>query len=353
MRGRLAWLLVAAACNRSADDGEPSRARVLAKLPAASIAVLAADGHALVQPRFHAVIDALRPEIPSSLDCVVDAALGSEHVAIALTRERGVVVALDTHLPVKCHALSRIDDVWVATLGASAGGSGSDTVLATPELVRARPYLLSAPVALVAATALGDVLLTAQPDPFDAWLAIDTTDALAAPAEAALRERIAQLAKDPATAPFAPAIAVHRDGHQIVAELHGAPSDVAIAVRKLVRDPRKPSSSAFVCPSPHPPGIRCAGGTRFEATRLAAVFDALRAARVATHVNAAEVTGMRLAEPVPELGLEKGDVIAGIGGRTVTSLDAFRTLLAEPKATTFVIRRGTTEALLSLTELKP
>src|SRR5258705_47001 len=130
MRGRLAWVLAAAASNRSADDGEPPRARVLAKLPAASIAVFAADGHALVQPRFHAIVDVLRPEIPSSLDCVVDAALGSEHVAIAVTRERGVAIAIDTRLPVKCRALSHVDGLWVATLGASA--AGSDTVLTTP-----------------------------------------------------------------------------------------------------------------------------------------------------------------------------------------------------------------------------
>ncbi len=359
MRGPLACLIVAAACSRGGGGSDHSgRARVLAKLPAASIAVFAADGHALAHPRFHPIVDVLRPVIPSSFDCVVDVVLASEHVAIAWTRDHGVAIAIDTHVPVKCHALSRVDDVWIGTIGGAIEKGRGDTVLATPELERTRPYLLHSPVAFVAATAVGDVLVTAQPDPFEAWLAIDTSDALVATAESTLRDRIAQLARDPTTAPFAKRIAIHRDGHQIIAQLGEVAADLALAVKTLVRGQRaKPSIAAFACP-PKLVGIPCVDGTHFEALQLEALFQPLRGAHVSPQVSAGEVTGMRFDAPVPELGLVAGDVIAGIDGRTVTTRQSF-VAMVDPAAvrnahrTTLVVRRGTTEAVFSLTELGP
>src|SRR5213078_3060316 len=85
--GLAVGLAVAAACHR---QGPTARERVLAGLPADAVAVVAADGRALSHPRLRAVLDAAAVRWPSSLGCVVDAAVASDAVAATLDRAGNV-----------------------------------------------------------------------------------------------------------------------------------------------------------------------------------------------------------------------------------------------------------------------
>ncbi|MGN6104769.1 MAG: hypothetical protein ACTHU0_06690, partial [Kofleriaceae bacterium] len=190
-RGLWVWIAVAA-CRGAAPS---ARDRVLEQLPAGVELVATADSGALTDPRFRPVVDALRPLLPSSAGCAIDAALAGDAVALGVGPGQLTLVVASRRRPdAACSALSRIDDgLWVATLGAGAAADHGAAV-ATASFARARPYLARAPVAVAMVAAGGQLIATAQPSPLEAWMAIDTTEALAAPLEARLRDELAQLA---------------------------------------------------------------------------------------------------------------------------------------------------------------
>jgi acyl-CoA synthetase (AMP-forming)/AMP-acid ligase II len=108
-----AVLVALGACG---TDGPSARTRVLAKIPAEATTVLAADSRALSHPRTRAVVDALRPEVPAGLECVIDAALIGDQIAAGLTADGDLTIAVATRAPVTCAALSRVEPgLWIAT----------------------------------------------------------------------------------------------------------------------------------------------------------------------------------------------------------------------------------------------
>lgn len=363
-------LTCAAACR-----GAPPRPRerVLAQLPGDAIAIVAADGRALSHPRIRAVLDAAAASWPASFACVVDAATASDAIALGVDRAGSVAVIAALPRAPRCPALSqREPGLWIATLGAgpsTAAGSALDD----PRWARARPYLTTAPIA---AAVLGDVhaLAAAQPDPLDAWLAIDAGsggDAIARDAAA----RLARLAQDPATSAIAARIAIERPSPtqvvvRIVVRIAGQPgnqpgnkadsqvdSQLAAAARAILAwsdgDPAPPAAAppSIACPAPAG-GVTCSGGTQFRvgsiATDLAPIVSVGRPAPV---VVDGIVTGLRLAESVRWLGLRGGDVVVAMDGRLASSRRMLAGWIAEARlATSVTVRRDGGEIVLLFSE---
>src|SRR5688572_18930270 len=91
-------------------DARPARERVLARIPADVMAVVAASAPTLADPRLRAVVDVLRPRWPARLSCALDAVLAAEHAALGVTAARSGVLVLETRREPTCPALSRIAD---------------------------------------------------------------------------------------------------------------------------------------------------------------------------------------------------------------------------------------------------
>jgi hypothetical protein len=345
----LAVAAAVAACHRALPT---PRERVLAALPGDAIAVAAADGRALAHPRFRKLLDRAAARWPASLGCVFDAAIAGDAVAVAVDHAGNATAAIALPGPVRCAPLSqRAPGLWIATLG--AGPAAASSALDDPRFARARPYLTGAPVA---AAVLGDVhvLAAAQPDPLDAWAAIDVAGG-ADPVAGAIAERIAALSRGAPSGALG-RLRLSRPGPgQIVVRLTGpidddlaSALDTALAATVDAARPEPPP--AFACP-PAARGVECTAG-RFRVGSLAGSLAAITAdGRPAPVVVDGSVAGLRLAAAVPPLGLEAGDVVVAIAGRLVTS----RTLLADwiahaRIATTVTIRRGTAEIVLEFAE---
>ncbi|HEX3481469.1 MAG TPA: hypothetical protein VHT91_40930 [Kofleriaceae bacterium] len=347
------------------------RERVLAGLPGDAIAVVAADGRSLSDSRIRGALDAVAARWPASLSCVVDTAVASDAVALTVDRAGNTAVLIALSRPPRCLALSqRAPGLWIATLGAGPPAQAA-SVLDDPRFARARPYLTRAPIA---AAVLGDVhlLAAAQPDPLDAWVAIDVAGSADAVAQA-VAAQIAQLAREPRTAALAGALRVERPGaSQLVVHLSGAvpaasapaagspagaAGELATAVRAVLawadaeRGRGPPAGPAFRCPAPGP-GIRCDAGTLYRVASLAADLGPIVAAgRPAPVVVNGSITGLRLGAAVPGLGLDAGDEIVAVAGRLVTSRTMLADRIARARAAiTVTVRRGAEEAVLQFAE---
>ena len=355
-----------AGCGRRALS---ARERVLAGLPGDVIAAGAADGRALSHPLIRGALDAVAARWPASLGCVIDAAAAADAVGVGVDRAGNATVLIAAPVRPRCPALSqREPGLWIATLGAGPS-TAATSVLDDPRFDRARPYLVGAPIA---AAVLGDVhaLAAAQPDPLDAWLTVDAapggtpagggpnaSDAFEAMVRAvALRtDRIAHLPESAAvgarlvTQRSAPSQFVVRLTGPVDGDL-GAAMRVVLATDDAPPAPR-PVADAFTCPPPAV-GARCLGGTSYGVAPLSTgLAPILTVGQPTPVVVDSGVAGMRLAAPIPTLGLEAGDVIVAMSGRLVSS----RTMLADWIAhasvvTTFTVRRGGTEAVLDYAE---
>ncbi|MEJ7600686.1 MAG: hypothetical protein WKG01_22460 [Kofleriaceae bacterium] len=324
----------------------PDRDRVLARIPATASLVIAADGRALAHPQIRPLVDALRPELPTALGCVIDAALAGEHVAIGIGSDRAFTIALATRTPVRCPALSQLDDkIWVATLGDGVLRAGATSVADDPRFARARPYLGRAPIAIAAQLAGGKLLATAQPAPFEAWLAIDRdTPAAATELEAAAHAYVKRMAIDPATAPFSH-VAIARTGTQVVATLANVRAgDLGLAVQSVLARERAPEPPFTIrCPATLvPPVVEC----KAAAFRLPPHSELGRELPLAPVVANGVLVGYRIGAPLAMLGLVSGDLIVAIDGRLVTAQAPVRAALARDVALT--IRRGTADTVVRL-----
>ena len=326
MISRAVWALVAlVGCGGNA---RPARDRVLDKIPAGVTAIIAADARALSHPRFRAVVDVLRTEVPAGLDCVVDAALAAEHVAAGVGPSGEVTIALATRAHVRCSALSRIDDdLWIATLGTGAPAAGA-SVLTGEEHARARPYLRDAPVALFATRNNLRVLATATPEPLAAWAAFDASDIPAATAFASeLRSIVGAAAANEAIAPLSKAITIERTGSQVVARLGNVPGDLAVPLRAALDRSRAVTvARTFACPaSLTPPVMRCeqrdAEHNQLEVYSLASALDDLIAARKEPVIVNGRIEGVRLRDDLTTYGLAIGDLVVAIDGKRLTSAE--------------------------------
>jgi hypothetical protein len=351
IRALLGVLAVVTACHRTSPS---PRERVLARLAADSELVLVADGSALATPESRAVLDVLRPQWPATLGCVIDAAQTGEQIAIGIAANEATTIVLSTHGAVRCPALSRVDDLWIATLGGGTPATGP-SVLDAEAFARSRPYLVSAPIAISSVVPGGKLLATASPRPLEAWVALDALPDDARQVEQLVRGYVARLAGTASTAPFAANIRVTREGPQIVARLEGhVDADLAVAVRTVLgwKDAATVRDDAFVCPGVlTPPVVSCQGGRWFVVTALRTAVTAVIDAEVTPVVVNGSVTGLRLAAAVPSLGLVAGDVVVGADGRHVTGRSQLAEILRGTSvSTTLTVQRAGTATELRIVE---
>ena len=295
------------------------------------------------------VVDALRPELPSSLGCVIDAALTADNVALGIGADRAFTVVIASRIePSKCPALSKLESgLWIATLGgATPAASAADSVLASDRFVRARPYLTKAPIALASVLKLGSLIATASPEPLEAWLAFDTSDTFAPLAEAWLRDQLRRVVAEPATAPFA-TVEIQRTGPQIVASwTHPGSGDLALGVRKLLawQHVAAPPAPTSVCPAKlEPPVIACANGV-FEVSSFTSLELLVLAAKLDPVIASGMVNGLRVASKIPPLGIEAGDILIAVNGRQLTSRTLLEVAFVRPIANppTLTVQRVST-----------
>lgn len=350
-------VVLSASFAAGACRGAPARPRdrVLAGLPGDVVAVAIADGRALAHPRIRSVLDALAARWPTSLGCLVDAAVASDAVGVTIDRASNVTAVVALARDPHCPALSqRAPGLWIATLG--AGPSAATTAVRDdPRFARAREYLVGSPIAAVA---LGEVHLiaAAQPEPLDAWLAIDAAsdgDAVAGTIESYL----GRMQRDPATAALAARLRTSRPGpSQLVIRLTGPlDTDLGPAVRTLLAwsEPatEAPPAVGFACPSPSP-GVSCADGRTYRVSSLPGELAPIVTVGHPTPIVInGSVTGLRLDAAVQDLGLRVGDVVVAMAGRLVTSRMMLADWIAHARvATTVTIRRGTSETVLDFAE---
>lgn len=344
-RGASALALVIAACG---GGDPPPRERVLAQIPASSMAVLAASAPTLAHPRLRAVVDVLRPAWPSRLGCAIDAALAADHVALGITQARSATLVIETRAKVSCPALKKLGGgLWIATLG-DVGAPAGSSVLDDPKFARARPYLGRAPIALALDVPGGSAIATATAAPLEAWLALDVHPLFADVIEKRVRGYVDGLRGEPATAAFPGHIAITRTGSQIVARLDGAvDADLAVATRAMIAAHGKVAPRAqarYVCPPIAPPLIACEPGNLLAFTALGAAVTPLIDATIAPVVANGVVDGLRLTSPVPTLGLLTGDLVVAAQGRRVAHRIALAEILRHAKGSLalMIVRDGTT-----------
>jgi hypothetical protein len=365
MAGRLAIAIVAIAGCRSEDSA--ARDRLLGQLSDDAVAVVVAEGRAIAHPRIRGVLDVVASHWPPGMTCVVEAGFTSEQVGLSIDAASNITVLVATRADLSCAALSqREPGLWIATIGAGPDASAT-SVLDGERFARARSYLRTSPIAAVV---LGDarIIAAAQPEPLEAWLAIDVAGAAGAagagstsPAWAiadAITEGIGKLQADPSAAALAANLKVSRPGDtQVVVALDDAAGvDLAAAMRTAlgwVDQRARPDPARFACPAESTGSvIACSNGTSFQVASLGRALGPIVAGgQVAPVVTDGAVTGLRLGAAVDALGLTIGDVVVAIDGRPVVSRAMFLQLLAQAHTeVTVTVRRGTTDKDLHFVE---
>lgn len=345
----LGFLVMAAACRR-----EPPSARhqLLARISGDARIIAVAEGRAISHSRLRGTLDAVAARWPATMGCVLEAAFTSEQTGVAVDAAGNTTVLVMTHAEVKCPALSKVEPgLWLATIGAGGIATGASALDAS-RLTRARPYLESAPIAGVA---LGspDLIATAQPDPLEAWLAIDA-GAGADRIEKRVSELLSKMTIDPSTRAIAERLHSERHDGQIVIKLDaGTDGDLAIAARTVLGwtdEHARAPNAVFTCPAP-PTTIACTGGTSFRLGSLAQLTAIVTDGKPTPIVANGIVTGLRLEANVAPLGLVTGDVVIAVDGRLVTSRAMLSDQIQRAKgATTVTVRRRTSETVLHFDE---
>lgn len=320
------------------------RERALAQLPANALVVAAADGPALSTPAFRRIIDATRARVPAELGCVVDVALTSEAVAIAVDPQVGTTIVVVTRAFVgKCPLLSKVGaDEYVATLG---GGSivteRKQSVLVDPQWGRARDYLLHDPFAIAAELPGQHMLGVAQPDPLDGWLTID------APKSVDAIEKSLQSLR-------AEKLAVKRKGTQLLVTLdRPTADDVIMLVTELARRAESSPSSAaptLACVTNAALFTSCKDGTQYTAKSVPDALRAVTEGELVQVIGGGDLAGLRVVRDTP-LILRAGDVIFGLGARRVTSKEQLADLIRSTgKQATLAFRRDGIDFVVELRE---
>jgi len=351
-----AILCCAAACDR---PGEAARDRLLAAVRGDAVLVAVADSRAIAHPRVRGVLDVIAARWPARMSCVLEAAFAGEAAALTVDRSGSITALIATSGATtgapRCAALSqREPGVWIATIGAGPSAQAT-SVLDDARFARARPYLTSAPFAVVSLDE-PHLLATAQPEPLEAWLAVDAPGR-AQDIERAIADHVARMQRDPATAALAAHLRTSRaSDDQVVVRLEGpVDGDLAVAARALLAgldEHARPAAARFACPTPAAPDIECTGGTSYRVgslrTELASIVTAGRPAPIVAN---GLVTGLRLEAAVPRLGLDAGDIVLAVAGRLVTSRAMLADRIAHARGEAgLTIRRGTTEKVLQFAE---
>lgn len=315
-----ALVTISAALAACASRTPTERERALEQLPAQAHVIVAADGPALSSSAFRRVIDAARPHVPASLDCVIDAAMRGRAIAVAIHPDTGATIVLVTRAHVaRCPALSKIaDDLWAATIGAGTlAEDRTQSVLAGERWERARPYLLREPFALAIEHPTHRAIAVAQPEPVDAWVAIDSLDT-----SALARDVEATLARWKAEGATAGTLEVRRAGTQVAVHAEQlAADDLEQIVVDLLRASdlaTAPRAPVFSCPPTGSGIVNCHDGTHVTVISVAALLRELAAVEAVPVIAGHTVIGIRLIGDPPRL-LRRDDVILGLGAHRITS----------------------------------
>lgn len=307
--------------------------------------IAAADGPVLSDPTFRRVIDSSRTRLPTSVGCVIDAALAADAVAVSGDRT-GVVIVIVSHGSVaKCPALSKVaPEVWTATIGAgSPVRTRADSVLADDRWARARPYLVDSPIAVAADLGARHVVAAAQADPIDVWVTIDATDTPVV--EQSAQAFVAQLGGK---------LAVTRQGAQVIVRgsaLTAPDLDAAIArIASALDVAPPPRASTFACPPAGDVVISCLNGTQLRVRSVARALHGLLGAPFEPVVANGDVVGLRLTADAPLL-LRRGDLIVAVDSRTMKSVSQLAVIEARVTSpATVTVRRGAEQVVIELRE---
>jgi hypothetical protein len=299
-------------------------------------------------------LDAARPFVPRTLDCVLDAAMTSEAVAVAVSAKTGATIVVITRAHVaRCPALSRIaSDVFVATVGAGALAEQPDaSALASPRWARAKSYLLRDPIALAAEVDDARVLAAAQVKPIDAWLAIDAADV-----KAVERNMRAWIDRQRTTVlrELADGLVVTTQGSQLLVRARKLQVEqVGWLAADLLRNldtPARATPTTFTCPPTAADIVRCTDDTRIVVRSLDSVLRKLVSVDTQPVVAGADVIGIRLSEDAETL-LRRGDIILGLDGHRITSGAQLYELARHIEGSAMLaIRRDGTDIILELSE---
>jgi hypothetical protein len=344
------WTSASACASRTPTERE----RALERIPAKAQVIAAADGPALGSATFRKVLDAVRPQLPSSLGCVVDAAMTSQAVAVGVHPDRGTTIVLVTRAVVgNCPALSRIDEhVWAATIGAGTlADDRASSVLADAQWDRARPYLLREPFALAAELPTVRVLAVAQPEPVDAWLAIDAVEAVATERE--VTTFLGHYSAPP-TIELASKLAVKRTGTQVAVNADKLSADdlTTIVVDLAERTGRVSSAppAVFTCPPQGNGVISCHDDTKIRVSSVREIVTELAKVPAEPLASNGDIIGIRFTGDPPRL-LRRDDVLLGLGAHRITEARQLADLAPtlDGKAMLAVRREGV-EVVLDLSE---
>jgi len=343
-----AWVVIFAGIAACSERTLTARERALAQLPTEAQLVAAADGPALARPTFRRLIDVARPHVPAKLGCVLDAALTSEAIALAVDPNVGTTIVIITRAAVaSCPALSRIaNDSYVATIGDGAVVDKAKSVLVGTRWARARHYLARDPIA-VAYLGERHVLAVAQPEPIESWIAIDARDS-----EAIERSVRAFIARWPA---LVAKLIVKREGNQVTvraAKLEDA--ELVLIVTDLLRaadaagDAAK--APAFVCQPPTSGITSCENGTHYTVTSVRETLAELASVNAMPVVANGDVIGSQLLADAHVL-LRRGDIILGLDSQRITNAFQLRELARHVgDHAALAVRRGTSEVVIELRE---
>jgi hypothetical protein len=299
------------------------------------------------------MLDAARAYIPKQLDCVVDAALTSEAVAMAITPSTGATIVIVTRAHVaRCAALSRIgSDMFVATIGASAVADKPDaSPLGDPRWSRARRYLVGDPIAIAIEREAEHVLAVAQPKPLAAWVTIDAANL--APFESMVRSWVDRQ-RASALAGFVGDLVVKTRGSQLLVQTTKARSEdfalVATAVLGGLEATPPVTPPAFVCPAAGNGIVRC-NGTQVVVANLATTLRKLIVVETEPVIAGGDIIGIRLADDA-EVLLRRGDVIMGLDGHRITSATQLHELARYVSdRSSLAIRRDGADLVIELSE---
>lgn len=351
-------------CGRTAPT---PRERLLAELGGDAVTVVVGDARAIAHSRLRGVLEVLGAQWPATMSCVVAAAFAGQQAALTIDGAGNLTVVIASAARPECPALSQRDaGLWIATIGAGPRAA-SGRLLDEPRFARARGYLLGEPIAGASIVTSGagawhagvhSIVAAAQPDPLEAWIALDVADPSAGDALAtAVSALIGRMQGEPSTAPLAAKLRVSRAAPgQVVVQLTGPiDGELAAATRTLLAwsDARvRPAAARFTCPVLSDPNITCRDDTRFRVSSLARALAPLVAdGRPMPLVSNGLIGGLRLDAAVATLGLVPGDVIVALAGRPVTSRAMLTELIERARgATTLTIRRANRDTQLELAE---
>jgi hypothetical protein len=344
------WSALTACTTRTPTERE----RALEWIPSQAHVIATADGPALATPTFRKVLDAARPSMPPSLSCVLEAATTSQSVAVALEPNSGATIVLVTRAVVAdCPALSKLADrVYAATIGAGAlAKDRASSMLVDATWDRARPYLTREPFAFAAELPTLRAIAVAQPEPVDAWLAVDAVDPVAT--EKAIKAALARYTAPP-TIELAGKLTVARAGTQVTVNADKLGADelatLALDLIEHAEQPPAPPAIPFVCPPADTTTVSCHDGTHLRVRSVPDLLAELGAVASEPVVAGGDIIGVRLTGDPPHV-LRRDDVILGVGANRITS----QTQLADLARTignraAIAVRREGVEVVLDLTE---